>query len=75
MQADARCRDRRQSLEIKVECTGDHASTGTLHLTSIDSEHVNGTVAMKMTGGQMAGMNMNSTFTSKWIGANCGDVK
>jgi hypothetical protein len=63
------------ALEIKIECTGERAGTGTLHLTAIDSEHVNGTVAMTMTGGRMAGMTMNSTFTSKWIGAACGDVK
>ena len=63
------------SLELKIECTGDRASTGTLRLTAVDSEHVNGAIAMKMTGGQMAGMSMNSTFTSKRISADCGDVK
>jgi Spy/CpxP family protein refolding chaperone len=62
-------------LELKFDCTGENASTGTLKLTSIDSEHVNGAVTMTMTGGRGAGMTMNSTFTSKWIGANCGDVK
>ena len=64
-----------RALELKVECAGEHPGTGTLHLTSIDSEHVNGTFTMTVTGGRGAGMTINSKFTSKWIGADCGDVK
>jgi hypothetical protein len=64
------------SIEMKFECTNpDHPASGTLKVTSTDSEHVSGTMAMAVTGGRGAGMTMNSTFTSKWIGADCGSVK
>lgn len=64
------------SLEMKFECTNpDHPASGTLKVTSTDPEHVSGTTTMAITGGRGAGMTMNSTFTSKWLGADCGSVK
>jgi len=64
------------SVEIKFECTNpDHPATGAIKVTSTDPEHVSGTTAMSITGGRGAGMTMNSTFTSKWISADCGSAK
>jgi Protein of unknown function (DUF3617) len=64
------------SIEVKFECTNpDHPATGTVKITSADPEHVSGTTAMSITGGRGAGMSMNSTFTSKWLGADCGSAK
>jgi len=64
------------SIEVKFECTNpDHPATGSVKITSTDPEHVSGTTAMSITGGRGAGMSMNSTFTSKWLGADCGSAK
>lgn len=64
------------SIEVKFECTNpDHPANGTVKVTSTDPEHVSGTTTMAITGGRGAGMSMNSTFTSKWLGADCGSVK
>ena len=62
-------------LEMRVEC-GDQASkvTGTVRIEAVDSENIKGTT-------QMAGgtsdhpMNVNGSFTAKWIGSDCGTVK
>jgi len=40
----------------------------------MNSENVKGSMQMATTGGDHT-INMNSTFTSKWLGADCGDVK
>lgn len=67
-------------MEVKMECTRDGTTmTGTVVVTAADSENVKGTVRMKTTPSDGNGgnhtMNMNSTFTSKWIGEACGDVQ
>jgi hypothetical protein len=64
-------------LEMKMECTQNGMKmTGNLRVEAVDSENVKGTVQMN-TSGNNAGnsMNMNSTFTGKWLGAACGDVQ
>ncbi len=62
-------------LEMRVQCTADGAKTnGTFRVESMNSENVKGSMQMVTTGGDHT-VNMNSTFTSKWLGADCGDVK
>ncbi len=62
-------------LEAKLECTrGGAKQSGTLTVDAVDSTSAKGVVHMVMTGGGNT-MNANSTFTSKWLGAACGDVK
>lgn len=67
-------------MEVKMDCSMNGTTmTGNVVVTATDSENVKGTVHMNTTGGNGNGgsntMNMNSTFTSKWIGAACGDVQ
>jgi hypothetical protein len=61
--------------EMKIECTGEDAMNGTLKITASDPQNVKGEMAMNLTGGRGAGATVNSTFTAKWLGADCGDVK
>jgi hypothetical protein len=60
--------------ELKLECSGRQPMTGTLHFEAVDPSHVRGTIKM-VAGGPGQTMNVDSTFTAKWIGADCGDVK
>ena len=39
-----------------------------------DSEHIKGSMHMASSGGGHS-MNVAATFTSKWLGSNCGDLK
>ena len=57
--------------EFKIECTnGQMTSTGAGHVDVIDSEHIGGKTKLSMTrGGQT--MTVETTFTSKWLGADC----
>lgn len=48
--------------------------TGALEVLAPDSEHVNGSWHAT-TNGSGHTMNVDSTFTSKWIGPSCGGVK
>ena len=60
----------RSSLEVKVECSSDKAvSAGTFHLEALSRESVKGNL-------KLSGMvNADTAVSSKWIGADCGDVK
>ena len=68
-------------LEMKLSCTQNGMTmTGNVHVEATDSENVKGSIQMNTSGngGADAGgntMNMNSTFTSKWLAAACGDVQ
>ena len=55
------------------EMQGMHA-TGTLELTASDPENVSGSYHSTVTGNGQT-MNVNGTWTSKWLGASCGNVK
>ena len=60
--------------EIHIECNRRGMKTsGTIKVEALDSEHIRGNVQMiaadPSNSGQ--GMNMNYTFTSKWIGEAC----
>ena len=57
--------------EIHVECSrNNRKSSGTLRLEALDSEHVKGTVKMAMTSAS-GNMDINSSFTAKWLGDTC----
>lgn len=66
-------------MEVKMECVRNGMTmTGNVLVTAGDSENVKGTVHMNTTssgGGPTNGMKMDSTFTSKWLSASCGDVQ
>lgn len=60
--------------EVRVECNRNGMkANGTINVEALDSEHVRG--AMQMTAADSSNssqaMNMNYTFTSKWLGAAC----
>jgi uncharacterized protein DUF3617 len=62
-------------LEGKMECTyGGGKQSGTFLVETADSGNVKGETHMVMSGGANT-MTANSHFTSKWLGAACGDVK
>jgi uncharacterized protein DUF3617 len=63
-------------LELRMHCTmeGGAKADGTVRVERISSESTRGSVQMTSTSGDHT-MNMNSTFTSKWLGPDCGDVK
>jgi len=62
-------------LEVKIHCEEKQASTdGTLVLETAGSDHVKGTM-QSATNANGHTMNMNFTFSSKYLGPTCGDVK
>jgi hypothetical protein len=63
----------RSKQEIRMECTaGGGKQTGTIRVEAISSENVKGSTEMTMTGAGRT-MNMNSTFTAKWLGPTCSE--
>ena len=57
--------------EIHVDCSRNGIkSTGTVNLEAVDSENVKGSMQMTATSGGRT-MNMNFTFSAKWIGPAC----
>jgi len=62
-------------LEMRMQCTTDGAKTnGTFRIEAVNSENVKGSMQMATTSGDRT-MNMNSNFTAKWLGPDCGDIK
>jgi outer membrane PBP1 activator LpoA protein len=62
-------------LVIKMECEEQNVkSNGTLTVEALTSGLTKGTMEMVATGGGHT-MNINNSFTSKWISSDCGDVK
>jgi len=58
--------------EIKVECSSDRMkTTGIIHIESAGNELVKGTMDMTTSGASNQEMKINSTFVSKWVGADC----
>lgn len=58
--------------EIHVDC--DHngrKSSGVIKVEAVDSEHIRASMQMTAATDSDHTMNMNYTFTSKWIGAAC----
>jgi len=63
----------RVKAKLVCEQEGMHA-TGTLELIAADPEHVNGSYQSTVNGGGHT-MNLEGTWTSKWLGTSCGDVR
>jgi hypothetical protein len=62
-------------LEVKIHCEEKQTSTdGTLVLETVGSDRVKGTM-QAVTNANGHTMNMNFTFSSKYLGPACGDVK
>lgn len=62
--------------EIRFECTDARTnvkSTGNLHLEALNSENIKGASQMS-SGDGTHNMNMQISFSSKWLSADCGDV-
>jgi hypothetical protein len=61
--------------EIHIECTrGKSTMTGDLTIERQDGEHAKGSMVMKSAGSERP-IDMKMSFTSKWLSADCGDVK
>jgi hypothetical protein len=57
--------------EVRVDCSTDKIkSTGVFRVEAVNSETVKGSMQMTMNSGGRP-MNMNSTFTAKWLGPTC----
>jgi hypothetical protein len=63
------------TVKAKIVCDqeGMHA-TGTLELVAADPEHLNGSYQSTVDGSGHA-MNVEGTWTSKWLGSSCGNVR
>jgi hypothetical protein len=62
------------SIEMRVECQGAVKRSGTFKVESSSPENAKGTMHMAATNSDRA-MNVDVTFTAKWIAAACGDVE
>jgi Protein of unknown function (DUF3617) len=61
--------------EIRFACEKQGMkSNGTIHVEALTPESAKGTAQTTMTGGGRT-MNTSGSFTSKWLGPNCGDVQ
>ena len=61
--------------EIRLDCNqGGMQGTATMHIEAVDSENIKGTMQMNANGGNNK-MSMQSSFTSKWVSSDCGDLK
>lgn len=59
--------------EIRIECNREGIkANGTVKVEAVDSETVKGTIVMTASNNEHS-MNMNNTFTSKWIGPACSE--
>jgi len=58
--------------EIRIDCTTEKIkSTGIFRVEAVNSETVKGSMQMTMNNAGGRPMNVNSTFTSKWLGPTC----
>jgi hypothetical protein len=60
--------------EMKIECTGERASTSQVRFEASSPDSINGTMKMTMVRSG-APMSIDVAITGKWLGAACGDVK
>ncbi|HXY26266.1 MAG TPA: DUF3617 domain-containing protein [Candidatus Acidoferrum sp.] len=62
-------------IALKATCTmQDIKMSGNGEFEALSTESIKGTIHMTSTGGEHT-MTTDATFTGKWIGASCGDVK
>ena len=60
---------------IHMECAqGNMKSSGDIQLEAMDRENTKGSMVITSGGGGGRGGNMKMAWTSKWLGADCGDV-
>jgi hypothetical protein len=59
--------------EIHMDCTGRFKASGDMVVERVDSEHAKGSMVLKSEGDHP--MTMKMSFTTKWLSADCGDVK
>ncbi|MGA2725094.1 MAG: DUF3617 domain-containing protein [Bryobacteraceae bacterium] len=60
---------------IHMECTsGSNKTSGDVQTEVIDRENTKGSMVMNTGGASGRGGNMKMEWTSKWLGADCGDV-
>jgi len=66
----------RRRVEAQMDCSSGKGVklNGTIKVDSPDSETANGTIHM-VSAGNGNSMTVDSTFKSKWLGSNCGDVE
>ncbi len=65
-----------RKLEVKFHCQDkDAASDGNLVVEAIGTDNVKGTMHMVANSGESHNLTMDFTFSSKYLGAACGDVK
>jgi hypothetical protein len=60
------------TLDATVSCKGERETR--VHVDALSSTSIKGSITMS-TSEQGRGMNMNSTITGQWLGADCGTVK
>jgi hypothetical protein len=63
-----------RTLDVHVECTGQHNASGTLHIDALTSGTFSGTFNLVSTDGTNT-MTMKRTMQGKWLGSDCGNVK
>ncbi len=57
--------------EVRMICNQESMTgTGTIKVEALDSEHIKGEMQMTANAGQHT-MNMNTSFSSKWVGPAC----
>jgi hypothetical protein len=62
-------------IEMKISCQyGDVKSAGTMNIEALSPESVKGSGQMTSNGGGHT-MAINTTFSAKWLGPSCGNVK
>ena len=58
-----------------MECAnGQNKTTSDIHFEAVDSTTVKGTMSMNSAAQGGRGMSMKVDFSSKYLGADCGDV-
>jgi hypothetical protein len=61
--------------EVHIECNREGIkATGTVKVEAVDSETIKGTITMTASNNDHT-MNINNSFTSKWIGPACAEPK
>jgi hypothetical protein len=63
-----------RSLELRVQCTGEQKTNGTLHIDATNRDTFSGTINMVSTDGTNT-MTMKQTMQGKWLSSDCGNVK
>jgi len=61
--------------DIRMECSENNMqANAAVHIQTVNSENVKGTVQVTATGGGNT-MNSQSSFSAKWVSSDCGTVK